>query len=206
VSNGNGTEEVLDYLQPWVDFYKVDLKGFTDKAYRQLGGKLETVLHTIALLHQKGFWLEIVTLFVPEFNDSEAEMKQIAQFLADISPDIPWHCTAFHPDYKMEDRDHTSRSTLIRACEIGREAGLHFVYAGNLPGRVADWENTHCPACQALLIERYGFQVTDYRLTDDGKCPRCHAAVPGRWDAGCTRAALEKFTAADRIPRAVGRS
>ncbi len=203
VSNGNGTEEVLDYIKPWVDFYKVDLKGFNDKAYRQLGGKLDTVLKTIALLHAKGFWLEIVTLFVPEFNDSEEEMRQIAKFLAGISPDIPWHCTAFHPDYKMQDRDNTSVRTLLRACEIGREAGLHFVYAGNIPGQVGDGENTRCPQCEELLIERHGFQVTDYRLTDAGQCPKCQTVIPGRWDAPRTRTALERFTASDRFPRAI---
>ena len=127
MSNGNGTEEVLDYIRPWVDFYKVDLKSFNDKNYRQLGGKLDNVLKTIEMLYQKGFWLEIVTLFIPGFNDSEDEMRQIAKFLASISPDIPWHCTAFHPDYKMQDRDYTSRRTIMRACEIGRDAGLRFL-------------------------------------------------------------------------------
>lgn len=190
VSNGNGTEEVLDYLKPWVDFYKVDLKSFDDKSYRQLGGKLETVLQTIAMLHEKGFWLEIVTLFVPGFNDSEAEMRQIAKFLAGLSRDIPWHCTAFHSDYKMPDRPDTQAPALMKACEIGRAAGLHFCYAGNLPGRVGDWENTWCPHCRALLIERYGFEITDYRLTDAGHCPQCGAAIPGRWDAARTRAAV----------------
>jgi pyruvate formate lyase activating enzyme len=203
VSNGNGTEEVLDYIKPWVDFYKVDLKSFNDKNYRQLGGKLDTILKTVEMLHQKGFWLEIVTLFVPGFNDSEEEMRQIAKFLAGVSPDIPWHCTAFHPDYKMSDRDYTSVRTIIRACEIGREAGLRFCYAGNVPSRVGDWENTRCPSCHELLIGRDGFEVQDYRLTDDGKCPKCARSIPGRWDAGKTRAALRRFTSFDRIPHAV---
>jgi pyruvate formate lyase activating enzyme len=181
VSNGNATEEVLDYLKPWVDFYKVDLKSFDDKSYRQLGGKLETVLATIQMLHRKGFWVEIVTLIVPGFNDSQDELRRIAGFLAGVSPDIPWHCTAFHPDYKMTDRDFTSARTLIQACEIGREAGLRFCYAGNLPGRVGDWENTRCPHCHELLIERSGFTVLSYLLTDDGRCPKCAASIPGRW-------------------------
>ena len=203
VSNGNGTEGVLDYLKPWVDFYKVDLKSFNDKNYRQLGGKLDNVLKTVEMLYRKSFWLEIVTLFIPGFNDSEDEMRQIAKFLANLSPDIPWHCTAFHPDYKMSDRDSTSVRTLIKACEVGREAGLHFVYAGNLPGWCGDWENTRCPGCNELLIERYGFEVQDYRLTDDGKCPKCAAAIPGRWDAKRTRAALSRFSFGDRLPRAL---
>jgi pyruvate formate lyase activating enzyme len=131
-------------------------------------------------------------------------MRQVAKFLAGVSPDIPWHCTAFHPDYKMNDRDHTGVRTLIKACEIGKEVGLRFVYAGNLPGRVDDWENTYCPNCHELLIERYGFEVQSYWLTDDGKCPKCSASIPGRWDAAKTRAALRRFGHFDRIPRAVG--
>ena len=181
VSNGNGTEEVLDYLRPWVDFYKVDLKSFNDKNYRQLGGKLDNVLRTIEQLYQKGFWLEIVTLFVPGFNDSADEMRQIAKFLAGISPDIPWHCTAFHPDYKMQDTDATAVQTLLRACEIGRAAGLHYCYAGNLPGRCGDWENTRCPDCGETLVERFGFTVRSNRLTAAGTCPKCSRAIPGRW-------------------------
>jgi len=155
------------------------------------------------MLQAKGFWLEIVTLFIPGFNDSEDEMRQIAKYLSNISPDIPWHCTAFHPDYKMTDRDYTSVRTLIRACEIGKEAGLRFVYAGNLPGHVGDWENTRCPNCNELLIERSGFTVLRYRLSDDGNCPRCATPIPGRWDAKRTHAALDRFAVLDRIPRAV---
>ena len=203
VSNGNGTEEVLDYIKPWVDFYKVDLKSFNDKNYRQLGGKLDNVLKTVAMLHQKGFWLEIVTLFIPGFNDSEDEMRQIAKFLAGISRDIPWHCTAFHPDYKMTDRDYTAVRTIVRACEIGREEGLRYCYAGNVPGHVSDWENTRCPNCKELLVERSGFMVQGYWLTDDGKCPKCFTAISGRWDAVKTRAALDRFNTLDRIPHSV---
>jgi pyruvate formate lyase activating enzyme len=203
VSNGNGTEEVLDYIKPWVDFYKVDLKGFDDKSYRQLGGKLDNVLKTVEMLHKKGFWLEIVTLFVPGFNDSEDEMREIAKFLAGVSRDIPWHCTAFHPDYKMADRDYTAVRTIVRACEIGKEEGLRYCYAGNLPGHVSDWENTRCPNCHELLVERAGFQVRGYYLTDEGKCPKCSTAIPGRWDTARTRTALRNFKSIDRIPHAV---
>src|SRR5438309_1569209 len=135
VSNGNGTPEVLEYIRPWVDLYKVDLKGFDDKHYRKLRGVLGTVLETIQRLHRLGFWLEVVTLVVPGFNDTDAELRDIARFLVSVSPDIPWHVTAFHPDYKMSDRDGTPARTLIRAAEIGLAAGLRFVYAGNLPGR-----------------------------------------------------------------------
>ncbi len=188
VSNGNATNRVLEYLRPWVDFYKIDLKSFDDKAYRQLGGTLANILKGVELVFAKGFWLEVVTLFIPGFNDSEAEMRQMAQFLAGVSRDIPWHCTAFHPDYKMQDRAGTNVRTLVKACEIGREAGLHFCYAGNLPGRVGDWENTRCPRCHELLIERYGFRIKACRLVAGGKCPRCQTVIAGRWDTGKVRA------------------
>ena len=117
VSNGNGTEEVLEYIRPWVSLYKVDLKGFRDRPYRDLGGTLERVTWTIRALHEKGFWLEVVTLVVPGFNDSVEELRDIARFLVSVSPDIPWHVTAFHPDYRMEDRPPTSVRALLRAAE-----------------------------------------------------------------------------------------
>jgi pyruvate formate lyase activating enzyme len=181
ISNGNGTPEVLDYVRPWVDLYKVDLKSFRDKNYRKLGGKIDGVLQTIQQLYRKGFWLEIVTLIIPGFNDSTEELNDVAEFLADISPDIPWHVTAFHKDYKMTDPENTPVSTLLRACEIGKAAGLRYVYAGNLPGSVGSWENTYCPTCQTLLIERHGFRVLQ-NVLDDGACPQCRAVIPGVWN------------------------
>jgi pyruvate formate lyase activating enzyme len=181
VSNGNGTEEVLEYLRPWVRLYKVDLKGFRDRPYRDLGGTLERVLFTIRALHENGFWVEVVTLVVPGFNDSREELTDIARFLVSVSPDIPWHVTAFHPDYRMEDRRRTSVRSLLEAAEIGTSEGLRFVYAGNLPGAVQSWENTWCPGCRALLVERTGFRVLQNRVAGDGSCPDCGRAVPGVW-------------------------
>lgn len=181
VSNGNGTPEVLDYIRPWVSLYKVDLKSFRDRHYRDLGGTLERVLWTIRALHDQGFWVEVVTLVVPGWNDSDAELSDIAGFLASVSPDIPWHVTAFHGDYKMTDPVDTNAATLLRACETGAKAGLHFVYAGNLPGRVGRWENTSCAGCGALLVERHGYHVLQQRLAADGLCPDCGASVPGFW-------------------------
>lgn len=180
VSNGNASPEVIDYLRPWLDLYKVDLKSFDEKAYHALGGKLSAVLETIRSLHAKGFWIEVVTLIVPGFNDSGEELKKMAGFLASVSVSIPWHITAFHGDYEMTDRRPTDGETLMRAAEIGKEAGLKFVYAGNLPGRVSGLENTYCPDCRELLVERSGFTVTKNRLAD-GACPRCRAAIPGIW-------------------------
>jgi pyruvate formate lyase activating enzyme len=184
VSNGNATPEALDFLKPWIVAYKIDLKGFDDKRYRTLGGTLDAVTNGIRLVHERGLWLEVVTLVVPGFNDSEEELRAIAKFLASVSRDIPWHVTAFHPDYKMTGPPATTARQLIRAAEIGLEAGLRFVYAGNLPGRAGDWENTYCSGCRELLIERSGFLVREYKLTADGKCPRCQTAIPGIWPAG----------------------
>jgi pyruvate formate lyase activating enzyme len=182
VSNGNATPEVLEYLRPWVDLYKVDLKGFDDRRYRKLGGVLQNVLETIQRLHAMEFWLEVVTLVVPGFNDSDAELRDLAQFLASVSPDIPWHVTAFHADYKMLDRSDTSAAALLRAAELGLAAGLRYVYAGNLPGRVGPFENTWCPTCRGLLVARTGFTVRQDRLTPSGGvCPDCRTSIPGRW-------------------------
>jgi pyruvate formate lyase activating enzyme len=181
ISNGNATPEVLDYLSPYISAYKVDLKTMQDKQYRKLGGVLQHVLDTIRMAHNRGLWAEVVTLIVPGFNDSTEELMDAAQYIRSISADIPWHVTAFHPDYKMIDPPPTSTKTLLRAAEIGQEAGLNFVYAGNLPGRVAEYENTYCSHCRALLIERRGFTVKNYRVTPDGACPKCHAPVPGVW-------------------------
>ena len=181
VSNGNGTPEVLDYIRPWIDFYKVDLKSMDDKHYRELGGVLQNVLDTIEGIHARGIWLEVLTLVIPGFNDSEDELRRAAGFVASVSKDIPWHVTAFHPDYKMTDRGATPAATLLRAAEIGAEEGLRYVYAGNLPGQTGKWENTRCPGCGETVIERFGFRVRRNRLAE-GACPRCQTPIPGRWD------------------------
>ncbi|CDM64616.1 AmmeMemoRadiSam system radical SAM enzyme [Pyrinomonas methylaliphatogenes] len=181
ISNGNATPQVLDYLRPWTDCYKIDLKTMNDRNYRQLGGVLENILETVKMVYERGFWEEIVTLIVPGFNDSEEELRRAAEFIASVSPDIPWHVTAFHQDYKMMDKPNTTAEQLVRACEIGRQAGLRYVYAGNLPGKVGRWENTYCPRCDALLVERYGFIVRRMRVTSDGHCPHCGETIPGIW-------------------------
>jgi pyruvate formate lyase activating enzyme len=181
VSNGNGTPEVLDYIQPFVSLYKVDLKSFRDKRYREMGGTLAAVLETIRSLHARGIWLEVVTLVIPGFNDSDAELEELSAFLSSVSPDIPWHVTAFHQDYKMTDPPRTTADALVRACEIGVAAGLRYVYAGNLPGRAGTWENTYCPGCRALLVERLGFRVLGDRVSATGACPDCGRAIPGFW-------------------------
>jgi pyruvate formate lyase activating enzyme len=187
VSNGNATAEALAALRPYLTAYKVDLKTMQDRQYRRLGGVLQHVLDTIRSAHAMGWWVEVVTLVVPGFNDSTEELMEAARFLAGVSPDIPWHVTAFHPDYRMTDPDPTPPATLVRAAEIGQEAGLRFVYAGNLPGRAGAFEHTLCPGCGTHLIDRLGFSVLRYALTDAGACPHCGLAIPGVWDASAAR-------------------
>ena len=181
VSNGNGTPQVLEYIRPWVDLYKVDLKSFDDRHYHELGGRIGPILETIRSLHQMGLWLEIVTLLIPGFNDSDHELRQLTEFLASVSPNIPWHVTAFHADYKMSENRNTRPDDLLRAAEIGKQAGLRFIYAGNLPGKVGDLEDTRCPNCSELLVKRYSYFIEDYRLAREGRCPSCQCSIPGRW-------------------------
>ena len=181
VSNGNGTPQVLEYLRPWVDLYKVDLKSFDDRHYHELGGRIGPILDTIRRLHEMEMWLEIVTLLIPGFNDGDDELRSLTAFLAGVSPDIPWHVTAFHQDYKMTSPADTRPEDLLRAAAIGREAGLRYIYAGNLPVRVEDLEDTHCHQCGEILIRRYGYLIEKYKLTPEGNCPACHTPLPGRW-------------------------
>ena len=192
VSNGNATPEVLEYLRPWVSAYKIDLKSMQEKNYRELGGVLKRVLESIRLAHEMGFWVEVVTLVIPGYNDSPEELMDAARFIASVSRDIPWHVTAFHPDYKMTDPPPTSVRTLIRAAEIGEEAGLRYVYAGNIPGYVRDYETTRCPHCQTPLVERTGYVLRDYHLTAEGTCPRCGTPIPGIWHARPEDAPLQR--------------
>jgi pyruvate formate lyase activating enzyme len=152
-----------------------------DKNYRKLGGVLQNTLDGIQRARAMGLWVEVVTLIVPGFNDSNEELWDAARFLAGLSPDIPWHVTAFHKDYKMTEPDNTPAQTLLRASEIGREAGLRYVYAGNLPGRVVEYENTFCPNCNQIVVGRTGYVITEYHLTGEGKCPNCSTRVPGIW-------------------------
>jgi pyruvate formate lyase activating enzyme len=197
VSNGNGTQQVLDYLRPWVDLYKVDLKSFDDRHYHELGGRLGPILETIRRLHEVEIWVELVTLLIPGFNDSDDERKRLAEFVATVSPHIPWHVTAFHKDYKMTGPRNTLAEDLLRAADIGKQAGLQYIYAGNLPGQVGDLENTRCHACGKLLIERYGYRIVGYYLSPDGACPGCGAKIPGRWQLSFDR----QITALPFVPR-----
>ena len=185
MSNGNGTTRVLEYLRPHIDLYKVDLKSFDDHHYRELGGRLQPILDTITWLHRAGVWVEIVTLLVPGFNDSEAELRGLTQFLAGVSPDIPWHVTAFHQDYKMTDPANTTPAMLVRAARIGRDAGLRFVYARQPPGprrrsRAHALPHLRRAPDHAARISHPG--VPAHARTAPVRA--CATAIPGRWSSG----------------------
>jgi pyruvate formate lyase activating enzyme len=186
VSNGYATPEALEYLAPWLDAYKVDLKSMQEGEYRKMGGSLQPVLETIRHVRELGLWLEVVTLVIPGMNDANDELWEAARYLVSISPDIPWHVTAYHPEYK-ENAPPTPASTLKRAAEIGQEAGLRYVYAGNLPGRVGSLEDTVCPHCAHNLILRSGYRLSGYHITDDGRCEYCQQPVAGVWQSVAER-------------------
>ena len=159
----------------------MDLKSFDDRHYRELGGRIQPILDTIRALHGMGIWLELVTLLIPGFNDGDDELQRLTEFVASVSVDIPWHVTAFHQDYKMTSPEDTRPEDLLRAAEIGRSSGLRYIYCGNLPGRVGEFENTRCHHCGETLIRRFGYWIEEYRLTAEGACPACHTQIPGRW-------------------------
>lgn len=204
VSNGHATHEVLEYLRPYTTGFKIDLKTMQDKQYRRFGGVLQKVLDTIEMAHEMGFWVEVVTLVVPGFNDSNEELMEAARYLVSVSPDIPWHVTAFHKDYRMTEPPNTTIEPLIRAAEIGQEAGLRYVYAGNLPGHVGTYENTYCPNCSELLIQRMGYVILAYHLKEDGSCPKCETRIAGVWptDPGQVQTG-SRFDLFNRRPRIV---
>ena len=193
VSNGNNTAEVMDYLRPHLDAYKVDLKCMNDRNYRKLGGTLQNTLDGIQRAREQGLWVEVVTLVIPGFNDSNEELWEAARFLAGQSVDIPWHVTAFHKDYRMTEPENTGAQTLMRAAEIGREAGLKYVYAGNIPGHVEEYESTHCPRCNTRLVKRSGYIIREYKITADGKCPKCEEPIAGLWPKDPSRVGLNGF-------------
>lgn len=176
VTNGYMTEEALQTIQPYLDAANVDLKAWKDETYRKVcGARLEPVLESIRRMRALTIWVEVTTLIVPDLNDSEEELGQIARFLASVSPDIPWHVSRFHPDYKYTDSRPTPVETLKKAYRLGQQAGLRYVYIGNVWG---ESEDTHCPHCQELLLRRSGFFVEENRVVG-GKCPRCGTPIAG---------------------------
>lgn len=179
VTNGYFTEESVRLVAPVLHGANIDLKSFRDETYRRVcGAKLKPVLDTIQLMKTLGIWIEITTLIIPGINDSESELKEIAQFIYSLDPGIPWHVTRFYPHYKMMDRPPTPIETMRHAREIGMEVGLKFVYTGNIPGEQG--ENTFCPHCKTLLIERWGFQIQKYQIKEN-TCANCGTRIEGMW-------------------------
>jgi pyruvate formate lyase activating enzyme len=179
VSNGFMTKESATALAEVIDGDNVDLKSFRDDFYRKVcKARLQPVLDTIQRLKQSGVWLEVTTLVIPGLNDSKEELTEIAQFIKGVGPEIPWHVSAFYPTHQMLDRPRTPAATLLMARNIGLEAGLRYVYTGNIPGQGG--ENTYCYGCGELLIERVGYTIKGFIL-QDGKCPKCQAAIDGVW-------------------------
>jgi len=178
VTNGYITEEALKTMAPYLDAANIDLKGFRDDFYRQnCGARLQPVLGSIKLHKDLGIWIEITTLVIPSLNDSEEELRNIAEFIKSVDEGIPWHVSQFYPTYKLQHLPPTPVSTLRRAREIGQEAGLRYVYQGNIPG---EGENTHCYNCGKPLIQRYDYQIVKYGL-EGSKCPHCGTDIDGLW-------------------------
>jgi pyruvate formate lyase activating enzyme len=177
VSNGFMTEEALDAATPYLDAANVDLKAFNDDFYvQQCGARLQPVLRTLEGMKKRGIWLEVTTLLIPGLNDNTEELRELANFLVGLDPDIPWHVSRFHPTFKMTDRPMTPIKTLQKAREIGLEAGLRYVYTGNVPGDKG--ENTYCHVCKALLIERLGYSLKKHQL-EGGSCTQCGQSLAG---------------------------
>ena len=182
VTSGFETRKAIDELAPYIDAMNIDIKYFNDESYQKIScGRLKPVLEAIKYAHSKGIWIETTTLIIPGINDSDEELRDIAKFQADIDPNMPWHISRFHPDYKMLDRPPTPIETLRRAYDIGKEEGLNFIYVGNYPDE--DRESTYCPKCGYKVIDRYGYigEIVHNHLTEDGRCPKCNTQIPGVW-------------------------
>ncbi len=181
VTNGYMTAEALEMINPYLDAANVDLKAFTKRYYKDLcGARLKHVQKTLKRMKALGIFVEVTTLIVPGLNDDRAELKELAGFIAaDLGTDTPWHISRFHPTYKLTDRPPTPVKTLSAAREIGLQAGLKYVYTGNVPGNTG--ENTFCPACGEMVIERWGFQVGNTRIKN-GKCSQCGTGIDGVWE------------------------
>ncbi len=182
VTSGYETHKAIDTIAPYLDAMNIDLKSFNDKFYQDIcGARLKPVLECIKYAHSKGIWIEITTLLIPSHNDSDEEIKKMAQFIADIDKSIPWHVSAFYPQYKMKNTPPTPPSTLTRAYETGKEAGLYYVYVGNINDKIH--ESTYCPKCNEIVIDRRGHlgQFVINKLDIGGICPYCGYKIQGVW-------------------------
>jgi len=177
VTNGYMSKEALQLIAPYLDGANVDLKSANEAFYKEIcGASLSPVLENVQTMKKLGIWVEVTTLLIPTLNDSEEELRTIARLLRDIEPSIPWHVTAFHPDYKLLHIPPTPRSVLKKAREIGLSEGLRYVYSGNIPGD--EGENTYCWNCHKILIRRWGFKVLENHIKES-KCPHCGAEIDG---------------------------
>ncbi len=182
VTSGYETHKALDLLEPYIDGMNIDIKSFSDSFYKKIcGAKLKPVLECIKYAYSKGIWIEITTLLIPDKNDSNEEIREIARFIASLDTSIPWHLSAFHPMYKMLDVPRTPLSTLLRAYSIAKEEGLKYVYVGNIDNE--EHESTYCPRCKVQLIKRSGRigQYVQNRLGKNGTCPECNYLIRGVW-------------------------
>jgi pyruvate formate lyase activating enzyme len=179
VTNGYLSYEALTLFGPYLDAANVDLKAFRDETYeRYVGGRLQPVLDTLKIMKRRGIWLEVTTLVVPGINDDTAELKDLAAFIAsELGIDTPWHISRFFPAHRMTDTPPTHTAVLRQARDIGREAGLRYVYVGNM----SDEENTCCHECGAMLIRRNDYRIVEEHLNSDGRCPDCGTLIPGLW-------------------------
>jgi len=178
VTNGYMTPEALEMITPYLDAANVDLKSFDDRFYRKsCGARLKHVLDTLRRMKTLGIWVEVTTLVIPGLNDSPAELEALSKFIAgDLGTETPWHISRFHPTYRLTDRSVTPAATLLAARDIGLNAGLLYVYTGNMPGEGS--EHTLCPDCQKTLIQRWGFQIRE-NVMEKGRCPGCGTAIDG---------------------------
>lgn len=177
VSNGYMTPEAVDKIVTLLDAINVDLKAMSEKFYKEFcGAELNHVLETLKYIVSKGIWIEITTLLIPGFNDDESELKKTAEFICSLNPGIPWHVSRYHPDYKFDSAPPTPAKILQKAVEIGKKAGLRYIYTGNIPGH--EGENTFCYNCGKKLISRFGFSVYENHIKQS-KCPWCAAHIDG---------------------------
>jgi len=181
VSNGYMTKEAIDYIKPYLHGINVDLKAFREEFYKKFcKAKLQPVLDNLKYLKSQGIWVEITTLIIPEENDDPAGLRELANFIkTELGPDVPWHISRFFPHYQLLDKPYTPEETLLKAYYIGKEVGLYYIYIGNVPGN--QYENTYCPKCNHLIIERYGFRVLKIDLKPDLTCPNCGFFINGVW-------------------------
>ena len=181
VTNGYETDECWDLLKGKLDAANIDLKSFNDTFYRNVcKATLEPVLNSIKFAKKTGMWVEVTTLLIPDKNDNPDELRQAAEFLAGIDKEMPWHITSFHPEYKMLDTKATPPESMIKAREIGLDAGLKHIYLGNLQGTYSNYETTICPKCKKTAINREGFSLIENNIID-GKCRFCKYKIKGIW-------------------------